>query len=270
MITVSHSHQRKYPPFRPRFFGLTATLVVATLGLSACGSVDDPTQAAEQFAEQLSSEQLKALEGVDLADGSTDRDALVEAIAELENFPVEVTLDSVVEDDSDDSEDVTATADYTVTWDLSGGHEADTSDDASNETEDAWTYATQATLIWDEESEVWEPQLTSATLVAGLAETGSVQVSETPAERGEILDAHDEPLTTERPVQRIGIDKTHLVDELSAGGAELDDDEVMQAATDSATALAEALELDVDTFVDRVLAAGDRAWVEFIVLRDDG
>ncbi|MDN5742666.1 MAG: penicillin-binding protein, partial [Yaniella sp.] len=47
------------------------------------------------------------------------------------------------------------------------------------------------------------------------------------------------------------------------------DDEVSEAAAESATALAEAVDLDTDTFIDRVQAAGDRAWVEFIVLRDD-
>lgn len=274
MISASHSHQTKRTPRRHRILGLTATLVIGTLGLSACGSVDDPTQAAEQFAEQLSSEQLQALEGANLAEGSIPREALVEATSALDDYPVAVSLNSAVENESNNSDDVTATADYTVTWDLSGGAEPEAPDDPTNEAQktaaDAWTYSTQATLIWDEESEVWEPQLTPETLVAGLVEGGRVELSETAAERGEILDAHDEPLVTERPVQRIGIDKTHLQDELAAGGPEPSDDQVTEAATDSATALAEALDLDTETFVDRVLAAGERAWVEFIVLRDDG
>ena len=252
---------------------MTAMLVVGTLGLSACGQVDDPTQAAEQFAEQLSSDQLEALDGASLAKGSMDPESLAEATAALAAYPATVSLDSVVEDDADE---LTATADYTVTWNLSGGTEteevaeaSDAPEESDATSEDQWSYTTQATLVWNDESEAWEPQLAAETLVPGLAEGGRVDVAVAPAQRGKILDTQDVPLATERPVQRIGIDKTHLLNELAADGEEPTDDEVSEAAAESATALAEALDLDIDTFVDRVQAAGDRAWVEFIVLRDD-
>lgn len=252
---------------------MTAMLVVGTLGLSACGQVDDPTQAAEQFAEQLSSDQLEALDGASLAKGSMDPESLAEATAALAAYPATVSLDSVVEDDADE---LTATADYTVTWNLSGGTEtedvaeaSDAPEESDATSEDQWSYTTQATLVWNDEAEAWEPQLAAETLVPGLAEGGRVEVAVAPAQRGKILDTQDVPLATERPVQRIGIDKTHLLNELAADGEEPTDDEVSEAAAESATALAEALDLDIDTFVDRVQAAGDRAWVEFIVLRDD-
>ncbi|MDN6680207.1 MAG: penicillin-binding protein [Yaniella sp.] len=252
---------------------MTAMLVVGTLGLSACGQVDDPTQAAEQFAEQLSSDQLEALDGASLAKGSMEPESLAEATDALAPYPVTVSLDSVVEDDADE---LTATADYTVTWNLSDGTEAEDAAEASDApvesdatSEDHWSYTTQATLVWDDEAEAWEPQLAAETLVPGLAEGGRVDVAVAPAQRGKILDTQDVPLATERPVQRIGIDKTHLLNELAVDGEEPTDDEVSEAAAESATALAEALDLDTDTFIDRVQAAGDRAWVEFIVLRDD-
>ncbi|MDN6535094.1 MAG: penicillin-binding protein, partial [Yaniella sp.] len=252
---------------------MTAMLVVGTLGLSACGQVDDPTQAAEQFAEQLSSDQLEALDGASLAKGSMEPESLAEATAALAAYPATVSLDSVVEDDADE---LTATADYTVTWNLSDGTEAEDAAEASDApvesdatSEDHWSYTTQATLVWDDEAEAWEPQLAAETLVPGLAEGGRVDVAVAPAQRGKILDTQDVPLATERPVQRIGIDKTHLLNELAVDGEEPTDDEVSEAAAKSATALAEALDLDTDTFIDRVQAAGDRAWVEFIVLRDD-
>lgn len=252
---------------------MTAMLVVGTLGLSACGQVDDPTQAAEQFAEQLSSDQLEALDGASLAKGSMDPESLAEATAALAAYPATVSLDSVVEDDVDE---LTATADYTVTWNLSGGTETEDAAEASDApeesdatSEDQWSYTTQATLVWNDEAEAWEPQLAAETLVPGLAEGGRVDVAVAPAQRGKILDTQDVPLATERPVQRIGIDKTHLLNELAVDGEEPTDDEVSEAAAESATALAEALDLDTDTFIDRVQAAGDRAWVEFIVLRDD-
>lgn len=252
---------------------MTAMLVVGTLGLSACGQVDDPTQAAEQFAEQLSSDQLEALDGASLAKGSMDPESLAEATAALAAYPATVSLDSVVEDDADE---LTATADYTVTWNLSGGTEtedaaeaSDAPDESDATSEDHWSYTTKATLVWNDEAEAWEPQLAAETLVPGLAEGGRVDVAVAPAQRGKILDTQDVPLATERPVQRIGIDKTHLLNELAVDGEEPTDDEVSEAAAESATALAEALDLDTDTFIDRVQAAGDRAWVEFIVLRDD-
>ncbi|MDN6151924.1 MAG: penicillin-binding protein [Yaniella sp.] len=252
---------------------MTAMLVVGTLGLSACGQVDDPTQAAEQFAEQLSSDQLEALDGASLAKGSMEPESLAEATAALAAYPATVSLDSVVEDDADE---LTATADYTVTWNLSDGTEAedaaeasDAPDESDATSEDHWSYTTKATLVWDDEAEAWEPQLAAETLVPGLAEGGRVDVAVAPAQRGKILDTQDVPLATERPVQRIGIDKTHLLNELAVDGEEPTDDEVSEAAAESATALAEALDLDTDTFIDRVQAAGDRAWVEFIVLRDD-
>ncbi|MDN6149736.1 MAG: penicillin-binding protein, partial [Yaniella sp.] len=239
----------------------------------ACGQVDDPTQAAEQFAEQLSSDQLEALDGASLAKGSMEPESLAEATAALAAYPATVSLDSVVEDDADE---LTATADYTVTWNLSDGTEAEDAAEASDApvesdatSEDHWSYTTQATLVWDDEAEAWEPQLAAETLVPGLAEGGRVDVAVAPAQRGKILDTQDVPLATERPVQRIGIDKTHLLNELAVDGEEPTDDEVSEAAAESATALAEALDLDTDTFIDRVQAAGDRAWVEFIVLRDD-
>ncbi|MDN6358637.1 penicillin-binding transpeptidase domain-containing protein [Yaniella sp.] len=252
---------------------MTAMLVVTTLGLTACGQVDDPTQAAEQFAEQLSSDQLEALDGASLAKGSMEPESLAEATAALAAYPATVSLDSVVEDDADE---LTATADYTVTWNLSDGTETEDAAEASDApeesdttSEDQWSYTTQATLVWDDEAEAWEPQLAAETLVPGLAEGGRVDVAVAPAQRGKILDTQDVPLATERPVQRIGIDKTHLLNELAVDGEEPTDDEVSEAAAESATALAEALDLDTDTFIDRVQAAGDRAWVEFIVLRDD-
>src|SRR5699024_6662286 len=124
-------------------------------------------------------------------------------------------------------------------------------EDPDTTSEDQWTYTTQATLVRDDEAEAWDPQLAAETLVPGVAEGGRVDVAVAPAQRGKILDTQDVPLATERPVQRIGIDKTHLLNELAVDGEEPTDDEVSEAAAKSATALAEALDLDTDTFVDR-------------------
>lgn len=242
--------------------------LVVALGLTACGpSYDDPTTAAEQLGTHLESNQLEAFEDVSLAAGSTEPAAIAESTAALEDYPVTLILESVSvveEEQAQDDEATTATAEYSVTWDLSGGSDSATQDDADN-----WSYTTEATLLWDDETQIWRPQLKADTLVPGLADGGRVDVEVDAAQRGDILDIHGEPLATERPVQRIGIDKTHILNDLAAAETDSTEDDVEEVFTASATDLAEALDLDPETFVDRVLAAGERAWVEFIVLRDD-
>ena len=243
-------------------------LLVGVLGLAACGpNYDDPNSAAEQLGTHLESNQLEAFEGVTLAEGSTEPAALAESAAALANYPVTLTLNSVSVDEDEQTQDddaTSATAAYTVAWDLSGGTETAAQDDADN-----WSYTTEAALLWDDETETWRPQLKADTLVPGLAEGGRVDVEVDAAQRGDILDTRGEPLATERPVQRIGIDKTHILNDLAAAGTDSTDADAEAVFTASATDLAEALDLDPEPFVDRVLAAGERAWVEFIVLRDD-
>ena len=238
--------------------------LVATLGLSSCGSqLTDPDEAAERFGEQLSSEHLEALQDATLAHDSIEPEAVVDSTAALADFPVSVTLETAETDDDATGDETTATAEYTVSWDLAQGDDSESAEDAE------WSYTTDATLVWNTDAEAWEPQLDSDTLVPGLAEHGRVNVETTAAKRGEILDAEDEPITKDRPVQKIGIDKAQLLDELSTDGDDPSDSEIEEELTDSATDLAELLELDTETFVDRTLNAGEQAWVEFIVLRDD-
>ena len=248
----------------PRKSASLSLVLVAALGLSACGSqVAEPEEAAETFAEQLSSEQLEELQDATLTKGSVDPETIVESTAALEDFPVSVILDSAETDDDANDDKTTATAQYTVTWDLSKDTDSDSEEDAE------WSYTTEATLVWNDDTEAWEPQLDSDTLVPGLAENGRVDVETVTAQRGEIRDSDDEPITKDRPVQKIGIDKAQLLDDLSAEGEDQGDAEIDEALTDSATELAELLELDTETYVDRTVNAGEQAWVEFIVLRDD-
>jgi len=288
MLTPSHSantqptsRSASFPAVK-RAMSLTATLLVGALGLTACGpGYDEPNDAAEQFGNQLESDQLEAFEGASLSQNSADPAAIVESTQALMHYPRSVTLDSVAVDDQDqtsDDEVVTATAQYTVTWNLSEQtttEDEETQDDSEDtaesesETDDEWSYTTEASLIWDEEADTWQPQLEADTLVPGLVDGGQVVVDVDAAPRGDILDTHGEPLATERPVYRIGIDKLHVLNQLSDDGTDPTEEELEEALTSSATELAESLELDPEPFVERVLAAGERAWVEFIVLRDD-
>jgi len=288
MLTPSHSANTQHTsrsalfPAGKRALSLTATLLVGALGLTACGpGYDDPNDAAEQLGNQLESDQLAGFEGASLSQDSADPAAIVESAQALMHYPRSVTLDSVAVDDQDqtsDDEVVTATAQYTITWNLSGQtatedeetqDDSDDTDESKSEADDEWSYTTEASLIWDEEADTWQPQLEADTLVPGLVDGGQVVVDVDAAPRGDILDTHGEPLATERPVYRIGIDKLHVLNQLSDDGTDPTEEELEEALTSSATELAESLELDPEPFVERVLTAGERAWVEFIVLRDD-
>lgn len=267
-----------------RIVGWTSLLLVSALGLSACGpGYDDPTEAADAFGTHLASPGFEGLEDTTLAENSVSSEELSDALGTLTNYPVTVTLDTATVDEEDETSGdhpVTATARYNVSWDLSGGadHQEDAGDAASEDEnasdsadQEQWSYTTETTLIWDAESETWRPRLQPDSLVPGLAEGGRVDVTVEPAQRGDILDTRSEPLATQRPVQRIGIDKAHALNALAADGqTDPSDDDVEELLTTSSTELAEALDLDAEPFVERVLAAGERAWVEFIVLRDDG
>lgn len=276
---------RPVPPRKSAALPLSALGVALTVGLTSCGAnLPEPTEAAEQFADQLASEDLSELDSAALTDDSVEPQALAEATESLADYPVTVSVDSAVIDEdegADEADSETASAEFTVTWHLDGTTESEESEDSeesgasasSDESatpEQDWTYTTEAALTWDEESETWVPQLTPQTLVPGLAEDGAVAVETVRADRGRILDTAEDPLAANREVQRIGIDKSHVLDQLSADGATPSEEEIDEQLEASATELAEVLDLDVATFVERVQSAGERAWVEFIVLRDDG
>jgi len=116
----------------------------------------------------------------------------------------------------------------------------------------AWSYRTSVALV--REGDTWRVDLEPAAAAPGLREGESLELSTVPAERGDILGAGGRALVTERPVLRFGIDKTQVP-------------AAAQAA--SARTLARLLSIDVDSFVSRVEAAGDEAFVEAIVLRTE-
>ena len=82
-----------------------------------------------------------------------------------------------------------------------------------------------------------------------------LDVSSVLADRGDILGAGGQPIVTERPVSRVGIDKTQL------DGAD---------PAESARALAQLVGIDVGPYVKAVKAAGAQAFVEAIVFRQRG
>lgn len=211
---------------------LTAAMVLA---LSACTQAGpNPEDAAAQLAEGLTNQDLNGIAFSSVS--GEEATAQLEAItAALEQVSPTVSVASV-ESTGDD----TATAQLSHVWDVDPG-------------ESDWTYTTTAelTLVDDVWQVAWDPSIA----VDGLGADASLAVSRTPAERAEILGAGGDVLVTNRPVIRVGIDKT-LVE--------------ASALESSAAALAELVGVDAAAYTEQVLGAGEEAFVEAIVLRDNG
>ena len=142
-----------------------------------------------------------------------------------------------------------ATATFNWLWDFGAG--------------EVWEYATTADLevIADagEGQPGWAVHWEPSILVPELAAGDRIQVQRTKAERGGILDGSGHPLVEPRPVYRIGIDKTFIpADQWESAARQL----VELVAT-------VGYEFDPDAYVGRVDAAGERAFVELITLRQE-
>lgn len=163
----------------------------------------------------------------DRATAPADYAAVVEGLGE-----VQPSLEVGEPDVADDQ----ATASLTWTWQLD---------------DQPWTYDTTAHLVRvDDAWQIsWDPALVEPSLVTG----EHLTLTRTSAERGRITGAGDRAIVAPRDVVRLGLDKTKLTasDDLAT----------------SATAIATALKIDVAAFVERSEAAGDKAFVEALVLR---
>lgn len=214
----------------------TGAALALTLLLSGCGlfEQDDPRDDAEAFAAAVTSGELSSvpLTGPAARGAEAWWDATREGMGESTH---EVTVGSVGEP-SDDR--VTATLRHR--WTLEGEERPD------------WTYDTEVDLV--RRGEAWAVELAPSVLVPGLEEGDRLRLSSTPPERGDIVGADGEPLVTERPVVRFGIDKTQVPDGRAAA---------------SARRLADLLDVDASSFAERVAAAGDKAFVEALVLRKE-
>ncbi|MGW9403525.1 penicillin-binding transpeptidase domain-containing protein [Arthrobacter sp. NPDC055585] len=216
---------------------LASVLSVAVLGLSlsAC-SADGPApdEAAQTLADGLAE--------LDVS-GSVFLDATAEeANALLTDWtsgmaPLKPSVSVASVEETGDGEAV-ATLNYV--WDV-------------NASDNDYTYDTTVALQRGEDEE-WQVRLTSETVHPDLAPEDSLLLETGPRQRGDILGTGGQVLVTERPVWRVGIDKTRIAEEQ------------LEA---SATALAEFLELDPAPFAEQVKSAGPEAFVEAITLRQD-
>lgn len=211
-----------------------ATIAALALTLTACTDTGPTAEdAAATFAAGLSTLDVT---GSTFTTGSVEtvNEELAAITAALDPLTPAVSVGEV----QSTSEDV-ATAELTHVWDV-------------DESAEDWTYST--TIELSRTDDVWQVAWDPAVAVEGLAAGEVLATSTVPAARGDILGADGEVLVTDRPVLRIGIDKTRLEADQLGGSAE---------------ALAELVGVDPAAFTTQVEGAGQEAFVEAIVLRDD-
>ncbi|GIG41291.1 penicillin-binding transpeptidase domain-containing protein [Cellulomonas phragmiteti] len=221
----------------------TGVLVaLAATALTACSAgAPDARPAAEALARALETGDFDAVpltaDAPAPAALAATRAEVVEGLGEQAAATVEVGEVTLADDE------LTATAGLTVTWDVPW-------------TDEAWTYATTAQLVRDEDDDEqpWRARWTLPLLAPDLVPGEQLTVTRRPAARGVVLGQGDVPLVEDRPVARIGLDKAHVAE----GGLDADA---------AARALADALGTDPEAYAQRVAAAGPRAFVEAIVVR---
>ena len=234
---------------RPALVHLAAlSLTVAVL--AACTSGDpDELRSGRQAAAATRGTALEAAAG-SLADALTSGDfsavgftsADPQAVGEeyaatvegLEDLEPTVTVADVSEPSG---EQPTAAATFDWTWPIGP---------------DGWTYSSQATF--SEADGEWLAEWDVASIEPSLSESVTLDLVSLGAKRGDILGAGGLALVTNRPVVRIGIDRSKV------GAAK---------AVASARDLARLVGIDPAAYAERVEASGPLAFVEAIVYRQD-
>lgn len=219
----------------PLLGSLAGGLLASTLAACSFGSGPTPDDAASDLAAGLEAGELPA----DLVTGGSSPspqesyDAVVADLVEGAGLSPTVEVTEVTEP----SEEGTATA--TLTWEWPVGA-------------DSWRYETTVELTQDEETDAWTTTWDPALVEPSLTEDDTIDVSRVTAPRARILGADGAVLVRDRPVVRVGIDKTRV-------GA--------NDAVASARRLAVVADLDAAAYAKLVRDAGDQAFVEAIVLR---
>jgi cell division protein FtsI/penicillin-binding protein 2 len=212
------------------------------VGATAC-TPHPPTPDAEAaaLAKALGSGDFSA---VALAAGSPDASALgaarTAAFKGLGAATPQVSLTTVAVDPKDDKH---ATAGMHWTWDLG--------------TAQPWTYdvTAQLTLADGGKGQQWQAQWRTSLLAPDLADGETLSTQRVAAQRGTVVAGNGDVIVEPRPVWHVGIDKTHVTD---AAGQDA-----------SARALATALKMDPAAFAAKVAAAGPKAFVEAITIRQN-
>jgi len=213
-----------------------ALTVALTVALTACDSgsapVDhgpSPQTAGAALADGLESGDLGGLHFLD-QDAHAATEDFAEVVAGMGKRRPLVGLGRVSQDGDE------ATVELAWTWQLTPQQE--------------WKYDSTARLVRDGDN--WQVDWSRAVVEPALTAASVLNVTTLPAKRGDITGARGAKLVTERPVVRVGIDKSMVGKKQAAA---------------SAKRLAKLAGVEAKPFAERVRSAGDRAFVEAIVFR---
>ena len=214
----------------PRIAALSVVVLGLLTGCEATEKVTgpDPDDAAEALATALASGDFAEVP----LTGETPEAAARVRVEVLEGLgELEPTVELIDVQESDDA----ATAVLAWSWPIE---------------ERTWGYETEAALTLDGDTwqVVWDPSLLEPSLQPG----ETLDLDPVPAERGAIIGADGLALVADRPVRRFGIDRSQVP---------------ARRAGESARQLAQLVDVDVASYVKRVKASGDAAFVEAIVYR---
>jgi cell division protein FtsI/penicillin-binding protein 2 len=217
-------------------------LLAVVLAVAGCGILpprpnpgpdgNTADQAAAALAAGLSAKNLSPLPFVG-ATGAAVNDQFTPLVAGMGPLKPGVTVASVSRDGS------SATAKLSFTWTFPGIPER-------------WAYQTEARLA--EESGQWKTSWQPSIVQPQLDGTNRLSQRRLYPERGELRGEDGVPIVVERPVFRIGIDKSKVSND---------------QARASALRLAKVVKINAKAYAKKVTAAGNSAFVPAIVLRMD-
>ncbi|MCI9890120.1 penicillin-binding protein [Micrococcales bacterium 31B] len=237
---------------RRAFVGIT--VAAGTLGLASCtdgvsldgqdtATAPSPDAAAKAFAAALAQGDLATVP----VRGYTAEQATAQiaaALGDLADHKPTVTVKGVQAVDT-----MTVTATFTVAWDLKAALPPAGRDTAEPTT---WTYDTTAEFVFVNGQ--WAATWNITALAPELNGTNKLTIAVDTTSRGTILGGNDQPIVRERPVYRVGLDKTQV----EAANQEA-----------SARAIAAIVDIDADAYAQQVAAAGPQQFVVAITLRQD-
>jgi cell division protein FtsI/penicillin-binding protein 2 len=237
---VSRSPALRRAPARCSRLG--CLLLLLALAMTGCGisfpkpnpdpNGDGPDRAAAALAAGLSAKDLSPLPFVG-STGKAVNDVFQPLVAGMGPLKPSVTVASVSRDRS------SATARLSFSWSFPGVPER-------------WTYETDAKLA--EESGQWKTSWQPSVVQPQLDGSNRLTQRRLYPDRGELLGENGAAIVADRPVFRIGIDKSKVSGE---------------KAKSSAVRLAKVVKIDPKAYAANVAAAGSDAFVLAIVLRMD-
>ncbi|MUN62239.1 penicillin-binding protein [Kocuria sediminis] len=225
------------PAPRPAARRAAALSLALSAGLLASGcsalAADDGRESAERVAAALTAGSVEDL-GFGAVAGPSAQQQYEEATAGLGGATASVEVTAVEDTGQEDRREAT----LAWSWDLPG-------------TDREWAYDAVLPLVRSEGGE-WVPEWSAGVVQPGLEEGEALRARTVAADRGDILGADGETLVTERPIRRVGIDRSQL-DGADPGAA--------------ARRLAAAVDIDADAYAEAVEQAGPEAFVEAVPLR---